>query len=421
MHLQAEARAEWAKRLAAQAESLSPVKVEELTAQARQQFRLAGVAYARLATLRAMTSDYPDDLWRSAENYLRGHDFRHAARLFQLYLDQDFKPRRADAQVALGEALLCLGELDRALETFQTAMAIFPQHPATYRARILAAQTHLEKGETADAKTLLWKNLENESLAPPSLEWRDSLFLLGEAHYREGVLLEAESRNLEGDAAGAQAGKAGLEKMQRSFEACRQATQVLNEALTRYPQARQATRAWYFLAEAHREAAKYPRKRLALLALEATRTTVERELQSELAAAVDAYDELLDRLAGREKHEELAGVVPAALSDVENAMLRNAHFGRADALFDLGRYEEAIRAYTLAANRYQNDPVALEAFVQIASCHRRQRRTAEAHGVLEQAKVVLGRIASEADFERTTRYSRKHWEELLDLLTAEWK
>jgi tetratricopeptide (TPR) repeat protein len=109
------------------------------------------------------------------------------------------------------------------------------------------------------------------------------------------------------------------------------------------------------------------------------------------------------------------------LTETEQAMLRNAFFGSADALFDLGRYEEAIRAYTLAANRYQNEPAALEAFVQIASCHRRMKRPGEAKGVLEQAKVVLTRIDPNVPFERTTRYERKQWEELLNLLTAEWR
>jgi tetratricopeptide (TPR) repeat protein len=420
MSLQGEARTEWAQREREAAEAAPFAERAEHEAAARKQFRLAGVAYARTAAMRQSSREFPDDIWRSAESYLRGHDFKHAARMFRLYLSQEVKPRRPDAQVYLGEALLSLGELDQALEMFAAALATDPQHPANYRARILAAQASHEKGDVEQAKASLRANLENESLAPQSLEWRDSLFLLGELLYREASALEAESRKLGVDGNDPEANQAGLDKLQRAYEACREATGFLSEAIQRYPSAPQTIRAWYFLAEAHREAAKYPRKRRASLALEVTRLSVEREMQADLTRAVEAYNRLIELLAGRERTEELANA-GAGLTAIESAMLRNAYFGSADALFDLGRYDEAIRAYTLAANRYQNEPAALEAFVQIASCHRRMRRPGEAKGVLEQAKVVLARIGPEVDFERTTRYGRNQWDELLNLLTAEWR
>jgi tetratricopeptide (TPR) repeat protein len=421
MSLQAEARTEWARKMLAVAEAAPLNNRQEPEAAARKQFRLAGVAYARTAVLRKASREYPEDVWRSAESYLRGQDYKHAVRMFRLYLDQEAKPRRPDAQVYLGEALLSLGELDQALEMFRAALNTDPQHPANYRARLLAAEASLEKGDVEKAKNWLRGNLENELLAPQSLEWRDSLFLLGEMLYREAAALEAESRKAGVDSDDPAASRAALEKLQRCYESCREATDLLNEALKRYPEAPQAIRAWYFLAEAHREAAKYPRKRRSSLALEVTRMSVERDMQAELTKAVEAYNKLIELLAGRERSEELANSAPSGLTEIEQAMLRNAYFGSADALFDLGRYEEAIRAYTLAANRYQNEPAALEAFVQIASCHRRMRRPTEARGVLEQAKVVLARINPEVDFQRTTRYGRTQWEELLNLLTAEWR
>src|SRR5690606_20456438 len=103
---------------------------------------------------------------------------------------------------------------------------------------------------------------------------------------------------------------------------------------------------------------------------DATRTAVKQEMTDALTNAITAYEKLIEQLTARENR-----IAPDAkvteLTEVEQAILRNAYFGRADALFDLERYEEAIRAYTMAANRYQNEPAALEAFVQIAGCHRR--------------------------------------------------
>ena len=80
------------------------------------------------------------------------------------------------------------------------------------------------------------------------------------------------------------------------------------------------------------------------------------------------------------------------------------------------RYDDAIQAYSAATNRYQHDPESLEAYVQIASCHRRLGRPSEARGTLEQARVVLQRIRPDADFVRTTRLARQDWVQLLDWL-----
>ncbi|MBW3598422.1 MAG: tetratricopeptide repeat protein [Planctomycetes bacterium] len=415
MILRAEAHADRAQRLADDVARLSPHEREAAQKQAWREHRLAGIAYARLALLRIGTREYPEDVWQSAQSYLRGRDFSHAARMFELYLEQDGAPHTPDAQTQLGEALMSLGDLDRALEMLQAVMSLHAEHPAVYRARVLAAQTHLELADAAAAKSLLRENLEHEALTPQSLEWRDSLFLLGEASFRQGKLFEAESRKAGVDGPGTEAIKAGMAKLQQAHDACREAAQVLEEALARYPNAPQALRARYYLGEAYREAAKHPRKRLATITLDATRNSVEREMQEELAKAVNAYSELIDRLTWREKSTEV-NAAAAPLTAVERGMLRNAYFGRADALFDLGRYEEAIRAYTLAANRYQNEPSALEAFLQIAACHRRMRRPAEARGVLEQAKVILSRLDPGADFLGATRYGPGQWEELLDIL-----
>ena len=130
-------------------------------------------------------------------------------------------------------------------------------------------------------------------------------------------------------------------------------------------------------------------------------------MQDQLQAAIDGYSNLITRLSEQQDAQHWP---------TEAAILRNCYFGRADALFDLGRYDEAIQAYSAATNRYQHDPESLEAYVQIASCHRRLGRISEARGTLEQARVVLQRIRPDADFARTTRLARQDWVHLLDWL-----
>jgi tetratricopeptide (TPR) repeat protein len=198
-----------------------------------------------------------------------------------------------------------------------------------------------------------------------------------------------------------------LELLEQSHDTLQQAARTLKEAVQRYPTDPNTIEARYCVAEAYRHSAKWPRKRLGTVTIETTRITLNRQVQEELLAAVDQYGSLISDLSGGQE---------ANRGPAESAVLRNSYFGRADALFDLSRYEEAAQAYSAATNRYQHEPEALEAYVQIASCYRRLNRLAEARGTLEQARVVLQRIRPDADFQRTTRLDRQEWADLLNWL-----
>jgi tetratricopeptide (TPR) repeat protein len=176
----------------------------------------------------------------------------------------------------------------------------------------------------------------------------------------------------------------------------------------RYPAAPQALLARYSIAEAHRHSALAPRRKLSITSIEISRLALTRQIAQDLEAAIDEYQRLMTDLSDEQ-------TLPRRTA-VELAVLRNCYFGRADALFDLNRFEEAIQAYSAATNRYQNEPESLEAYVQIATCYRRLKRPNEARGTLEQARVVLGRIRPDADFLRTTRLDRRQWDDLLGWL-----
>ena len=147
-----------------------------------------------------------------------------------------------------------------------------------------------------------------------------------------------------------------------------------------------------------------------MVTIETTRISLNRQIQQELQSALDEYSRLIETLGNE---QETTG-----RSSIEQTILRNCYFGRADALFDLGRYEEAAGAYSAATNRYQHQPESLEAYVQIAACYRRLNRPGEARGTLEQARVVLQRLPADTDFTRTTRYDRNEWSQLLTWLAS---
>jgi tetratricopeptide (TPR) repeat protein len=386
---------------------LAPRDVVE--AEARDHFREAGLQLEELAELRIATRHYLEDLSASAQSYLDGHGFRQAIGMYRLLLAQDPSQNRPEALTGLGEALLSAGDAVGALKVLTECRELFPDHPATYRARFLAAEALEEQGKIAEAQELLSDNLYKHALTPQSVDWRDSLFALGNLLYRFALMQEARSRNEGVDDNDLDRRKSALADLEKAHTLFVEAQKTLTEAIKRYPTAPQSIEARYRIAECFRHAAKWPRKRLSIITIETTRVALHRQMQQDLQSAVDEYSQLIAML-GDDKE--------AFQTPLHASILRNAYFARGDALFDLGRYEDAIKAYAAATNRFQHEPESLEAYVQIAACYRRLNRPVEARGTLEQARLVLGRIKADADFSRTTTNTREEWSQLLTWLAA---
>jgi TolA-binding protein len=397
----------WAEQLQRDAAAQHLVEAEVTLAEARDQWRQAGTAGKRLAELRYATRHYVTDLRGAAGDLMRGQGYRQAAAIWQTLLDEEPRTGRPEVLLGLGESLLALGDTAAAYEHLQACIDEHPQHPASYRARLLASQALVEQGAIDQAKALLTDNLYGQALTPQSDDWRDSLFAYGFLLYREGLALETKSRQGGIDLPDPEAKRAGLALLEQSHAEFQLASRALREAVERYPTAPAAIRARYAIAESYRHSAKWPRKRLGTITIETTRVALNRQLQEELQESLNQYAALI---------AELADGKDADKSPTELAILRNCYFSRADVLFDLGRYQDAVQAYSAATNRYQHEPEALEAYVQIAACLRRLNRTAEARGTLEQARIVLQRLRPDADFTKTTRYTRDEWTQLLGWL-----
>src|SRR5205823_2617652 len=160
------------------------------------------------------------------------------------------------------ETLQALGRIDEALVPLSRCREVYPTHPATYRARLLASQALQDQGKLPEAQELLIDNLYHYSLAPLSSDWRDSLFALGNLYYRQGMDLESKSRVAGVDRPDAEARRAGLALLEQAHAAFDEAIRTLSEAVKRYANDPQAIEASYRIAEAHRHSAKLPRKRL---------------------------------------------------------------------------------------------------------------------------------------------------------------
>jgi tetratricopeptide (TPR) repeat protein len=144
--------------------------------------------------------------------------------------------------------------------------------------------------------------------------------------------------------------------------------------------------------------------------VENTRTARAREIRQSQAIALARFEKIQAALSQRQEISELTAV--------ETVILRNSQFAVGGLLFDLGRYEESIRAFTTAANRGRNTPEALEAYAQIASAYRRLGKPVEARLVIEQAKAMLNHVKNDTAFTQYTNYDRKQWADRLNRLGA---
>lgn len=410
LELQAEVNRYWGDQLATQAGDGDGDKAAALQRLSRVRYHTAAETYYALARLTRDTREYPERLWTSADCYRLAHDFHRTSRVMRMYLDENQRQRRVDALLAIGEAELALNNLEAALVALQELLRDDGKHPLSYRARLVAYQVLVEQHKYAEARQILTENLEHEALTPQSLEWRDSLFSLAQLLYRQGLELEASSRAQGVDGEDEEARKTGLRSLEQAAAMFHEAILKFEESLTRYPDAPQAFEARYLLADCYRQAAKWPRKKMPDISIEITRAALTRQMREELQAAERGYSQLIAALSARQDQQPLTAR--------QRELLRNSYFLQADTLFDLGDYAAAIEAYSNASNRYQQQPEALEAFVQIASCYRQLDEPAKARGTLEQAKVVLRRMPADVDFDRTTRYSRDEWVALLDLLSS---
>jgi tetratricopeptide (TPR) repeat protein len=366
----------WGRSLLARAADLPLTQAEPLRREGRAQLRRAGRTFQRLAEHRVTTSHYPDDLWDSAQCYLEGQAYEHAVETLQQYLKSRPRRRHPRALLNLGEALLAVGQLDEAIAVLEECIEFHPRDAASFRARLAAGQAYQEKGEIKKAQALLEENLNGGFLTPESNEWRDSLFMLGRVLHFTGQYEEVIPR--------------------------------LEEAVARYPDAPQAIEARYLIADAYRRRAKLIQEKLNDDLIESVRAALSQQISELLGAALDQCRHARDALTQREK--------TADLSRKEKSLLRDCYFSVGSILFERGQHEEAIQAYTLATGRYPNVPETLEAYVQIARAYHRLGKPDQAQRTVEQARVVLDRIGSEADFERTTIHGADEWAGVLDAL-----
>jgi len=335
------------------------------TGTARRYLRLAGDEFTRLARTRMGTRFYTEDLWQAADHYYRGASYSRASRVYREYLRNEPRRRNPIALLRLGECLLAMGRIDESLLVLQECVEFHRKDAASYSARLLTAQAYSEKGLPDKAEEVLLANLSGE-LAPTSVEWRDSLFALGEMYYQLGRDQDAIPR--------------------------------LEEFLRRYPQDPRTVKTQYYLGEIHfriawnRMISSYNRQ-------ETPQNSAT--IRDPLLQSLGYYRQVQNTLDSHWGTEEP--------TDETRKLLRNTYFGIGAACYHLGQFNDALAAYTTVTNRFQADPEVLDAYIEIARCRQAMGRPKDVRIALEQARIVLARLPSETRFDQTTPFTRTEW------------
>ena len=365
---------------------IDPITVEEARAHSYQ----AAQHYREHAQLAALTDPEAsgESLWLAADGYDRAGEDIEARKAFAEYVQtRAEEPRAIEARYRLARVNQARGEYATAVGLFEEILNLEPTSVWAYRSYVPLAQCLMLTGAdngVERAEMRLREVLEGGLFEPDALEFKAALVELGLLYRRAERYPEAIER--------------------------------LSSALERFPQLNDDPQIVFALADANRGSATQIADTLRGTLPRSEQARLGQLREQRLLAALTMYDRVARALEPSGQRR----------TDLEQMIRRNAMFYRGDCAYDLGRhldgrdsdrasryFEEAIRYYDAAAQRYADDASSLVAMVQIVNCHAALGNWREARTAQVRARSRLDELSSEA-FERAQLpMSRAHWEEWL--------
>lgn len=365
--------------------------------QAKQHLMHAGrfyLAYADRVLLES-NQNYLDALWLAADSYDLGGALDDAADAFSRYYDGALAAdqRRPEARFRLAQIFRARRDYAAATPLYKELIDSRPGGPNAAKgvgvwadaAIVPLAQCYLADDDEAndeEAARLLRSIVEGSILEPDAIEFREAVVELATLEYRHGRYAEA--------------------------------ARLFTEAVERYPDHERLTLLQYRLADSYRLLA-------AQLAATLREAMPAAERQQREAAHRDALTQAR-RLFGQVRTALTANPAQAdearpPLTELEKLHLRNAAFYIGDCAFDLGAYEEAIRAYGEAAEQYARDPSSLVAKVQIVNAYVALKQWDNARTAQERARQhyenLTRQFGDRVWEDPTLPMEQKHWERWL--------
>ncbi len=267
----------------------------------------------------------------------------------------------------------------RAIRVYESLLEKFGRTPGAFAALVPLGRCHilLGPGHYEAAEEVLLTIVQEDPSQPPLFtplapEFRDALLELAGLYTRWG-------------------------KPERAIER-------LEQALALYPDDREITRMQYELGDAYRRSGLALQADAAAMKQSAQSDALAQESQRRLARARDLFDKVAGRL----------DVAPGPLGPVEQVYLRTSYVYRADCAFDTGQFAQAADLYGRVAWRWQNDPIALSAYVQIVRSYLAAGETEAARSALARARWILRKIPDERFGQAPDPRSRAYWTQMFD-------
>ncbi|MFO0946996.1 MAG: tetratricopeptide repeat protein [Planctomycetota bacterium] len=388
-----------AERLSRRAKSERYADSEATLRESWKHFELAGDSYYRAAMADRSSNQYADLLWQAALNTFDAHYYDRAAELFHEFGEAHGTGEREFlTRYLISRCAMASEDFARARELLEEVLARRPRSPNRFEARVDLAECYVELAEAlgpepkdaegkakrteylSRADALLAENIDglNFDLEPKALEWQRSLFVLGRLLHEQGRYPQAIER--------------------------------LREASRRYPDASQVLDSKYRIADSYRRWAEASQTLMQDPGVTPRgRTVLQNERNDRLKSALQEFEDLRSKLLKVQEERPL--------SPDEQALLRGSFFSVGDVYVALEDWEGAIDAYTTAANRFQDRPECLSAYVQIANAYLRLGRSSEANSTLRQARWVLSKL-DDRQFAGSAM-NKNQWKSRLDSLVGD--
>jgi tetratricopeptide (TPR) repeat protein len=384
----AAALAEWAKRAAG--------PVPALEEQAREQVRLAALAYERAAGKAPPGPGQAHWLWLSANRFLQARQLLKAQEVLA-------RVTRLDGVLApdtLADAWYQLATTYDALKQYASARAAYqhcltPNSPFALPARHGLAKIDIAEEKYDDAEQALQENLTALlQAAQPDADLQErTLYALAAVAYKRQGAVKQELREY------------GT------------AIQRLLGALQQYPNSPQAVVARFMLANCYWNEASF--KDLALKSgrsgtkdtlSDDERKVYQRQKEEFLQKAAEQYEAVEEQMLARER----AG---NRLSAPEASSLNHASFMAADCYFWLQKYEEAVRRFGALALRYQQRPDELIALSRLWQTYVWWNKPDQAKATIDRVREALTHIPDAAFDGSHETHRREYWLDWLNRAT----
>ena len=350
-----------------------------------QRHLISAAANYRLHAERHVVSNLPiyaESLWRSADLFDRAGDQPEAIQAFKTYSQSmPSDPRYAEALFRLAESLRALGDFKAAADVYKGLIQAREDGngadigPFADASHVPLAQAYLydeDPANDAEAEKLLVSALNGSMGSSQTQLFRDALLELA-GHYDR------------------------TDRPERAIER-------YDEFNARYSEDPEAGAVRFKLADAHRRLSDLIEDSLVEVMPAAERNRRLAQITKHRQEAIIQFEDTISTLGGRS---------PSSLGLFESIALRNSFFYLGDCSFDLGNYDEAIRYYDRARDRYVSDPASLVAMVQIVNAYIATDQIGRARTANERARRFYESIPDDVWDDPSLPMDRADWERWL--------